>query len=85
MFGSKFQKMEKMDHLPNIVSEENYTFDKRYKTIIQIPYGPDNWNQILWLNGALSARSVDIHTGNGIMYIAFENEDDALIFKIKFL
>ncbi len=65
-------------------------FDKKYKTIIRLEYGL-NFNYletIDWVNRH-SRDSVDIAVvGEGAgpisIYYAFENSDDALVFKIKY-
>jgi len=65
-------------------------FDKKYKTIIRLEYGPNfNYLETLdWIDRH-SKDSVDIAvTGEGAgsisIFYAFESSDDALVFKIKY-
>lgn len=64
------------------------TFDKKYKVIIETSNMRDYFGMMDWVN-LNSKDSVDVKTtmdnGHDIkFYFAFENTDDALIFKIKY-
>lgn len=63
-------------------------FDEKYKTIINCTYDSSYMEKIEWLN-LNSKGSVDVKvltsTPPPKMFIAFEDESDALIFKIKYL
>jgi hypothetical protein len=63
-------------------------FDKKYKTIIQLDYDHDYLDVMDWIN-IHSKDSVDVEvitSGFDVIcvFFAFENEDDALVFKIKY-
>jgi len=80
--------MEKMELSCPIIPQPK--FDKKYKTIIKVNYGPEfHYTETLdWINRN-SRNSVDIAVvGEGAgpvsIYYAFENSDDALVFKIKY-
>lgn len=62
-------------------------FDKKYKIIIKYNYGPNYTEMLDWVNKN-SKGLVDIKFDSNItsctLYLAFEEIDDALIFKIKY-
>ena len=70
-----------------MVHTQNITpvFDPKYRTVLYIPDGDRDYTKINWINDNTSNRAVDVKFENHGMYIAFEDENDALIFKIKFL
>ena len=72
--------MEKMVHLQNTP-----TFDKKYNTVIDFPSTENDIEKIMWLHEHASRKSVDIKVVDGKVYMAFEDDSDALIFRIKFL
>lgn len=76
--------MEKMDPTQNIQSEEP-AFNTKYKTVVACPYEKVDINMLDWLNDSSENRGVAIIAGNLNYFIGFENSDDALIFKIKYL
>lgn len=76
----KSQKTAKMVHLQNTP-----TFDKKYKTVIDFPSTANDIEKIMWLHDNAARKSVDIQVVDGKVYMAFEDDSDALIFRIKFL
>ena len=72
--------MVKTDHLQNTP-----IFDRKYKTIIDFPSTVSDIEKIMWLHEHASKKSIDMQVVDGIVYIAFEDDSDALIFRIKFL
>lgn len=62
-------------------------FDKKYKIIIKYNYGPGYTEMLDWVNKN-SKGSVDIKFDSDVtsrvLYLGFEEIDDALIFKIKY-
>ena len=66
---------------------ESMLFDKKYKIIIKYNYGFDYTEMLDWVNKN-SKGSVDIkfdsNATDHALYLAFEEIDDALIFKIKY-
>lgn len=59
-------------------------FDKKYKTIVRCDYYAGYLEMLDWINQH-SNSSVDVKIDNGVaIYVAFENPDDATIFKIKY-
>lgn len=73
----------------NIIEENNDMplFDKKYKTIITCQYNNNYMEIVDWLN-LNSKGSVDVKILTNSppkMCIAFEDDSDALIFKIKYL
>lgn len=81
IFGLKYPKTEKMDHTQSIVP----VFDPKYKTVLYVPPSGAYYEMMSWVNDNTSSRSADVKLVNHGMYVAFEDKDDALIFKIKFL
>lgn len=75
--------MEKTDLLQN--TSKIPTFDGKYTTIVDFPSTIYDTERILWVNSTPLKHDVDIKFSNGKVYMAFEDESDALIFKIKFL
>ena len=80
-FGLKYLKMGRMGHTPSTAP----VFDPRYKVVLFIPQAERIYSAISWVNDNTSNRAVDVKFVNHGLYIAFEDETDALIFKIKFL
>lgn len=69
---------------PNLVIPK---FDKKYQVVVEYHIEQEYVSILDWLN-THSSGSVDIKITEGRgykMYVAFENPDDALIFKIKFM
>lgn len=60
-------------------------FDKKYNTILEFPSTETDIEKIMWVNDSASNKSVDIKYMNNTVYMAFEDDSDALIFRIKFL
>jgi len=61
-------------------------FDPRYKAVVFVPPSDTPYyERVDWVSNNTSTRMVDVKFENHGMYIAFEDENDALIFKIKFL
>jgi hypothetical protein len=62
-------------------------FDGMFKHVVVIKEKPDYMNMIDWVNqnshGAVDVRFVDIGPTN-LIYFAFSDINDSLIFKIKF-
>lgn len=62
-------------------------FDEKYTVVVEYHLQNEYVNIIDWLN-THSTGSVDIKISEGRgykMYVAFEDPNDALIFKIKFM
>lgn len=70
-----------MVHTQNIAP----VFDPKYRTVLYIPAGDRDYDKMNWVNDNTSNRGVDVKFVNHGIYMAFEDESDALIFKIKFL
>ena len=60
-------------------------FDKKYTTTVTFPSTADDIEKILWLHEHATRKSVDMQLVDGNVYMAFEDDADALIFRIKFL
>lgn len=77
-----------MDHLQDTHQLEQKVsepvFDRKYKATVIFPTNTDvSWMD--WVNKNTKNRGVDIQLLNDKVYIAFEDENDALIFKIRYL
>ena len=77
-----------MDHLQDTNQLEQQVsepvFDRKYKTTIIFPTTADvSWMD--WVNKNTQNRGVDIQLLHDKVYVAFEDENDALIFKIRYL
>ena len=72
--------MEKMVH-----SQNTPVFDKKYTTVVDFPSTPNDIEKIIWLHEHATRKSVDMQVMDGNVYMAFEDDSDALIFRIKFL
>jgi hypothetical protein len=61
-------------------------FDKRYKAVVRKRFTPYYFEMLNWANehskGQIAVSVCSETTGD--VYFAFENEDDALVFKIKY-
>jgi hypothetical protein len=68
-----------------IVDKEVVVFDKKYTTVVDFPSTADDIEKILWVHSHAYRKSVDMQVVNGKVYMAFEDDSDALIFRIKFL
>lgn len=70
-----------------IEEKPKHVFDKKYKTIVSVKSSLAYLEMLDWVNknshGSVDAWFNDTPTGV-IIDIAFENQDDALIFKIKY-
>lgn len=80
--------MEKMElplpTSPNLLTPE---FDKKYKVVVEYQLEHEYVSILDWLN-THSSGSVDIKITEGRgykMYVAFEDPNDALIFKIRYM
>ena len=60
-------------------------FDKKYVTIVDFPSTANDIEKIMWLHEHAARKSVDIQIVGGKVYMGFEDDSDALIFRIKFL
>lgn len=81
-----FQKTVNQTELLNILSDPDIpVFDKKYKATVTLSTSYPDVAWIDWINRNTSSRSVDIKLLGDKIYIAFEDENDALIFKIKYL
>jgi len=73
---------------PDVCHEPMPIFDKKYKTILRCSVDESYIEKINWLNSR-SSGSVDIKILSNrpppLMVIGFEDESDALIFKIRYL
>jgi hypothetical protein len=71
----------------SIEEKPKHVFDKKYKTIVSVKSSLAYVEMLDWVNKN-SHGSVDVwfnDTPNGVIIdLAFENQDDALIFKIKY-
>jgi hypothetical protein len=73
-----------MDHLQDTRQLDHPIFDKKYKATVIFPTNTDvSWMD--WVNKNTQNRGVDIQLLNDKVYVAFEDENDALIFKIRYL
>ena len=72
--------MAKMVHLQNTP-----VFDKKYTTVVNFLSTPDDIEKILWVHSHAYRKSVDMQIVDGKVYMGFEDDSDALIFRIKFL
>jgi hypothetical protein len=62
-------------------------FDKEYKVIIRCPYDETYMDKVTWLNDA-SVGNVGIKvllTQPPMLVVGFENDNDALIFRIRYM
>jgi hypothetical protein len=63
-------------------------FDRKYKTVLKFETPPDFPLMIDWVesnsNGLVSIKFLD-GASKAYMFVGFENLDDALFFKIKFM
>lgn len=66
-----------------------HQFDKKYRTIVSVKSSPEYMEMLEWVD-ANSHGSVDVWFNAPVLSdtividVAFENLDDALIFKIKY-
>jgi hypothetical protein len=72
-----------------IEEKPKHIFDKKYKTVISVKSRPDYLEMLDWVNlnshGAVDVWfNAPVLLGNVIIDVAFEDPDDALIFKIKY-
>lgn len=72
----------------SIVEKEVAIFDKKFSTIVKCHYDATHAEKIDWLNensaGAVDVKLFFLHSPP-LMAVGFENEADALIFKIRYL
>jgi hypothetical protein len=63
-----------------------HKFDKKYKTVVRCKSTPEYMSMLEWVNSnSYGAVDVWFHDAPVIMIdVAFENIDDALVFKIKY-
>ncbi len=80
---SLFTKVKKLPIVSNI--RDVPVFDEKYKVVIDFPSSHRDIEKMSWINDNASKRSVDIRFLPGTVYVAFEDESDALFFKIKYL
>jgi len=69
----------------SIVVADTPVFDKKYATVISFPTSDADTEKIMWVNDSISGKSVDVKFIDNMVYMAFEDDSDALIFRIKFL
>ena len=67
------------------IEEKVVIFDRKYTTVVDFPSTADDIKKVLWLHEHAFRKSVDMQIVNGKVYMAFEDDSDALIFRIKFL
>ena len=82
--------MAKMGHLQNTsqldrLASNTPVFDEKYVTVVNFPSTAGDIEKIMWLHEHAARKSVDIQVVGGQVYMAFEDDSDALIFRIKFL
>jgi hypothetical protein len=90
-FYDKYKHLLKLKKVVEEKPKEDIrpVFDPKYKTVIRCECGPMYLEMLEWVNNN-SSGSVDakfeIGFGHGIdvIYLGFENKDDALVFKIKY-
>ena len=90
---SKLAKMAKMGLFSRFttpksippIEEKVVIFDRKYTTIVDFPSTTDDIKKVLWLHEHAFRKSVDMQIVDGKVYMAFEDDSDALIFRIKFL
>jgi hypothetical protein len=73
--------------LPSHQNQAVPAFDTKYKVVVKYQYEHEYVSIIDWLNNH-SSGSVDIKISEGRgyeMFVAFENPDDALVFKIRYM
>lgn len=79
-----FQKLfsKKVEEVPEVIS--NVKFDKKFRTIISVSQEYDN-DMVDWINKNSNGNvSLQFSEQDGKCFIGFENDDDALFFKIRF-
>lgn len=68
----------------SLIEEKPNSFDRKYKTVVRVNSRDSYIEMLEWLN-LNSIGSVDVkYASSDKIDVAFENRDDALIFKIKF-
>lgn len=60
-------------------------FDGIFSTVLSFPSDHRDIEKITWVNKHSSVSKVSVKFANGRVYMAFENDADALIFKIRYL
>ncbi len=89
-FGLKFTKMAKTDHLQNTQPLEQKIFNTttlnvKCKTVIECKYDEKFAEKMYWLDTNTS-KLVSVRTiSDSTVVVEFEDDSDALIFRIKFL
>lgn len=81
---SIFQKLfsKKIEVVPEVISDVK--FDGKFKTIISVSQEYDN-DMVDWINKNSNGNvSLQFSEQDGKCFIGFENDDDALFFKIRF-
>ena len=68
-----------------IYEDDTPVFDNRYECVLDFPETPEVAGMLDWVNERTDDRLVDVKFANGQVYMAFEDKDDALIFKIRYL
>ena len=76
--------MVKTDHSLDIVCDRSLLGDK-YKTVIECAYDETYTEKVHWLNSNTSGEVTVLLNSANVMMVGFENEADALIFRIKFI
>lgn len=87
---SLYQKMVNRMGLWNTIPDSTIVsdtpvFDKKYATVISFPTSNRDTEKIMWINDSISGKSVDVKFTDNMVHMAFEDDSDALIFRIKFL
>ena len=71
-----------------VVDKEVAIFDEKFKTLVKCNYDTTHMEKVNWLNensaGAVDVKLFFLHSPP-LMVVGFENEADALIFKIRYL
>lgn len=86
-FWNLFRKSKTSQELPKQTVSPTVCFDSNYTSVIAMDYVHGYYDILDWVNQN-SAGSVDVKFENSYgqekIYIAFEREQDALLFKIRF-
>ena len=80
IFQNLFSK--KVEEVPEVISDVK--FDKKFRTIVSVPQEYNN-DMIDWINKNSNGNvSLQFSEQDSKCFIGFENDDDALFFKIRF-
>jgi hypothetical protein len=83
-----FSRLTTPKKIPPTAENEVAIFGDKFKTIVKCDYDVTHAEKINWLNensaGAVDVKLFFMHSPP-LMVVGFENEADALIFKIRYL